>query len=48
MDEGAWRARLGDRYDVWAKARRTYDPDGVFRSALIPHHRQRVGSCSCC
>jgi cytokinin dehydrogenase len=39
MDEGAWRARLGDRYDVWAKARRTYDPDGVFRSALIPHHR---------
>ncbi len=36
MDEAAWRSRLGDRYDAWASARKTYDPAGVFRSALLP------------
>jgi len=36
MDEVAWRARLGDQYDAWAAARKTYDPGGVFRSALLP------------
>ena len=39
MDEDRWRARLGDRYDVWMSARQTYDPDGVFRSALLSDHR---------
>ena len=36
MDEAAWRSRLGDRYDAWTSARKTYDPAGVFRSALLP------------
>jgi cytokinin dehydrogenase len=35
MDEGRWRARLGDRYETWMKARRAYDPGGVFTSKLL-------------
>lgn len=31
MDEVAWRTRLGDRYDAWVSARKTYDPGAVFR-----------------
>jgi cytokinin dehydrogenase len=36
MDVVAWRTRLGDQYDRWVSARKTYDPEGVFRSALLP------------
>jgi cytokinin dehydrogenase len=35
MDAAAWRVRLSDRYEAWMVARRTYDPNDVFRSALL-------------
>jgi cytokinin dehydrogenase len=35
MDAAAWRVRLSDRYEAWMVARRTYDPNEVFRSALL-------------
>jgi cytokinin dehydrogenase len=35
-DQAWWRTHFGDRYDAWAAAKRTYDPDNVFCSALFP------------
>jgi cytokinin dehydrogenase len=36
VDDEGWRAHFGDEYHGWVSARRAFDPDGLFRSALIP------------
>jgi cytokinin dehydrogenase len=36
MDEEAWRRHFGHRHDRWVESKRTFDPDGVFCSLLLP------------
>jgi cytokinin dehydrogenase len=37
MQEEDWREHHGARYDAWRRAKRRFDPEGVFRSAMFPH-----------
>jgi cytokinin dehydrogenase len=36
MDASAWQAHFGERYSDWMEAKRRFDPNRVFRSALFP------------
>ncbi len=36
MDEETWRRHFGPRYEWWVESKRTFDPDGVFCSLLLP------------
>ena len=31
-----WRGHFGSRYEAWIESKRTFDPDGVFCSLLLP------------
>ncbi len=36
MDSDAWTERLGDRFETWSSGRKKFDPNRIFRSALLP------------
>jgi hypothetical protein len=31
-----WRGHFASRYEAWIESKRTFDPDGVFCSLLLP------------
>ncbi len=36
MNDDDWRQHHGDRHEAWVRAKKRFDPAGIFRSALFP------------
>ena len=36
MDADAWRRHYGEYYDAWVEAKRSFDPNGILCSSLLP------------